>query len=224
MHIVEFFVPLPRNIDTIQAFVKHSCSMSLIEMIVSSPEDGKKSRPGTRLLREVTRRIFLPRDLDETFCTPRSKIDRALRAHHNHQKIPAHKEDPMEETLPMRLIDRIAEDITAAWHTGDMEEASRKAEALVSMCPSRADYWMSAACSRAREDNETHTLEAIERAINGCPNDRSAITRWASQVALLVPTQVAIDALELARSDQKTAHATKLAHMIGALEALATSR
>jgi|AP45_3_1055517.scaffolds.fasta_scaffold15393_2 hypothetical protein len=130
----------------------------------------------------------------------------------------------MEETLPMRLIDRIAEDITAAWHTGDMEEASRKAEALVSMCPSRADYWMSAACSRAREDNETHTLEAIERAINGCPNDRSAITRWASQVALLVPTQVAIDALELARSDQKTAHATKLAHMIGALEALATSR
>lgn len=126
----------------------------------------------------------------------------------------------MEETLPMRLIDRIAEDIASAWRAGDVEEASRKAEALVSMCPSRADYWMSAACSRAQEKNNPRTLEAIERAITGCPDDRDAIVRWATHVVMLVPTENVIDTLEHARSSFQGTHAKQLAQMLVALQSL----
>lgn len=127
----------------------------------------------------------------------------------------------MEETLPMRLIDRIAEDIAKAWHENNIEEASTKSEALISMCPSRSDYWMSAACARWRANNVEGTLEAIAHAIKRCPDDRHAIATWANQVSALVPLAEAARVLESASSAFEGEHAPQLARMLSALAALA---
>ena len=126
----------------------------------------------------------------------------------------------MEETLPMRLIDRIAEDITKAWRENNIEEASTKSEALISMCPSRSDYWMSAACARWRANNVEGTLEAIAHAIKRCSDDRRAIATWANQVSALVPLVEAERALESASSAFDGEHAPKVAHMLAALAAI----